>query len=100
MFVCLCDYMCVCVCSWLGFSNVSLFQHNWLTGPFGVNWLADSVNPRAYGYCSTDNADILLGHTAWLRRLSECLNKFIAIFFLFCEKVKYMSFGVLHILDP
>lgn len=52
------------MCVWLGESKVSLFQHNWLTGAFGVNWLADSVNPRAYGYCSTDNADILLGHTA------------------------------------
>lgn len=56
--------VCVCVCWWLGDSKVSLFQHNWLTGAFGVNWLADSVNPRAYGYCSKDNADILLGHTA------------------------------------
>lgn len=60
----LCACVCVCVCWWLGDSKVSLFQHNWLTGAFGVNWLADSVNPRAYGYCSTDNADILLGHTA------------------------------------
>lgn len=67
--MCVCEsvFMCldVCVCAggW-GDSKVSLFQHNWLTGAFGVNWLADSVNPRAYGYCSTDNADILLGHTA------------------------------------